>query len=198
MVIYMASLVGFTTPHQQTWYLYYTPYFILLNVILLLIYQKEWNKSNLYFGASAIVLGFVVEVLAVQTASLYGSYNFGKTLGFRVLGVPLIMPIYWFLSALSTACLVNKLPLKNPWVLSTFGALLMVFLTGIIHQVASALDFWSISSSNSLIRLSLVWFLVGFALQYLFIRLKASAKNPMAIYVYGGLLIFFVGVFSFL
>jgi putative membrane protein len=194
----MTSLVGFTTAHQQAWYLYYTPYFILLNAILLLLYQKEWSKSTLYFGASAILLGFSVEVLAVQTASLYGSYSFGETLGFRLAGVPLVLPIYWLVNALSTACLVNKLPLKNSWILSALGALLMVLLTGTIHQVAPKLDFWSISSPNGFIRLSLVWFLLGFALQYLFIRLKVSEKNPMAVYVYGGLLVFFVGVLSFL
>lgn len=198
MIIYMTSLVGFTTAHQQAWYLYYTPYFILLNAVLLLLYQKEWSKPTFYFGASALFLGFAVEVIAVQTASLYGSYSFGETLGFKALGVPLVLPIYWLVNALSTACLVHKLPLKNPWILSAFGALLMVLLTGFIHQVAPKLNFWSISSPNGLLRLSLVWFLFGFALQYLFIRLKVSAKNPMAVYVYGGLLIFFVGVFSFL
>lgn len=198
MIIYMTSLVGFTTEHQQAWYLYYTPYFILLNAVLLLLYQKEWRKSTLYFGVSAIILGFLVEVLAVQTGSLYGSYHFGETFGLPLLAVPLVMPVYWLVNALSTACLVNKLPLKNPWLLSTLGALLMVLLTGIIHQVAPKLDFWSISSPNGFIRLSLVWFFLGFALQYLFIRLKVSSKNPMAVYVYGGLLIFFVGVFSFL
>lgn len=198
MIIYMTSLVGFTTAHQQAWYLYYTPYFILLNAILLLLYQKEWSKSTLYFGASSILLGFVVEVIAVQTASVYGSYNFGETFGFRVVGVPLVLPIYWLVNALSTACLVHKLPLKNPWILSALGALLMVLLTGTIHQVAPKLDFWSISSPNGFLRLSLVWFLFGFALQYLFIHLKVGTKNPMAVYVYGGLLIFFVGLLSFL
>lgn len=194
MIIYMTSLVGFTTAHQQAWYLYYTPYFILLNAVLLLLYQKDWNKSILYFGASALLLGFVAEVLAVQTSSLC----FGETLGFSFLGVPLIMPIYCFVNALSTACLVHKLPLKNPWILSTLGALLMLLLTAFIHQVAPKLDFWSTSSPNDFIGLSFLSFFLGFALQYIFIRLKVSSKNPMAVYVYGGLLIFFIGVFSFL
>lgn len=194
MIIYMTSLVGFTTAHQQAWYLYYTPYFILLNAVLLLLYQKERSKSILYFGASALLLGFVAEVLAVQTNNL----SFGETLGFSFLGVPFIMPIYWFVNALSTACLVHKLPLKNPWVLSALGALLMVLLTGFIHQVAPKLDFWSISSPNGFMLLSLSSLVLGFALQYLFIRLKVPSKNPMAVYVYGGLLIFFIGVFSFL
>ena len=198
MVIYMTSLVGFTTAHQQAWYLYYTPYFILLNAILLLFYQKERSKSTLYFSVSTILLGFTVEVIALQTGSLYGPYTFGETLGVAVLGVPLVMPVYWLVNALSTACLVNKLPLKKPWLLSTLGALLMILLTGVIHLLAPQLGFWSIASANGLIRLSLVGFLTGFALQYLFIRLKLSPKNPMAVYVYGGLLIFFLGVFSFL
>jgi len=198
MIIYMTSLVGFTTPHQQAWYLYYTPYFILLNAILLLLYQKEWNKSSFYFIVSTIFLGFVVEFLALQTPIVYGSYKFGNTFGLSLLGVPLAMPIYWLVSALSTACLASKLPLNNPWMRSMFGASFMVLLTGIIHQVAPILDFWSITSSNSLLRLSFVWFSAGFTLQYLFIRLNVSTKNPMPVYIYGGLLIFFIGVFSFL
>lgn len=198
MIIYMASLVGFTTPHQQAWYLYYTPYFILLNAFLLFVYHKEWNKSMVYFGAATLLLSFSIETLAIQTNNIYGNYSFGKTLGFSLLGVPLVLPIYYLVNSLSTACIVDKFPLKNIWLQSSMGALMMIVLTGFIHQVASPLDFWFIEGEHASFRFLTVSFLVGFVLQYLFLRLKISTKNPMAVYVYGGLLIFFVGVFSFL
>ncbi|WP_052599471.1 hypothetical protein [Aureispira sp. CCB-QB1] len=194
MIVYMASLVGFTTPHQQAWYLYYTPYFILLNALLLFLYQKEWNKSVFFFIASTLILSLGIETLMTQTIP----YSFGKTLGFSLLGIPLVMPIYWLVNAFSTACIIHKSPLKNQWLQIISGALLMTGLTGLIHQVAPKLDFWTIASTNGNSLFFAVVFLWSLVCQYLFARLQVSSKNSMAIYIYGGLLIFFIGVFSFL
>ncbi|BDS10343.1 carotenoid biosynthesis protein [Aureispira anguillae] len=198
MIIYMASLVGFITPHQQAWYLFYTPFFILLNAILLGIYHKNWNKTTLQYILWSATIGFLVELLAVQTGFTYGDYQFGDTLGFSLLGVPLIMAVYWLVLAYSTACLSAKLPVNNSALKIGTGALLMAGLTGLIQQVATPLDFWSLQGNGSFFRLIGIVFLVGLGLQYLFIRLKVNSKNPIALYVYGGLALFFTGLISFL
>ena len=81
MIVYMASLIGFTTPHQQAWYLYYTPYFILLNVVMLFLYQRPKDKAMALFSGGTFLVAITVEAIAVNTHTLYGIYSFGESLG---------------------------------------------------------------------------------------------------------------------
>lgn len=198
MVIYMTSLVGFITPHQQTWYLYYTPYFILLNALLLGLYHKNWNKGIFKFIVATLSIGMFIEIIAVQSTVLYGNYRFGNSLGLQIMEVPLIMPIYWFILSYSTAIIVEKLPLKNQWISINIAAILMTGLSGLIQQVAAPLDFWYLEGTTNLVRYLSLYFGVGLGIQYLFQQLTIDAKNPIAIYVYGGLLVFFLGLLNFL
>jgi len=113
------------------------------------------------------------------------------------MGVPIIMGIYWFTLSYSAACLATKLPIKNFFVQIIIGAALMVGLAGLIQQVAAPLDFWYLNP-DSFIQYCLILFVLGLVLQALFQKLNVDNKNPIAIYVYGGLVIFFTGLVMFL
>lgn len=197
MIVYMASLIGFTTPHQQAWYLYYTPYFLLLNGLILLLYQRDWNQQLGFFLASTMLLGSLVEGLGVHTGWLYGNYSFGETLGWKIAEVPAVLPVYWLVVVGSTAILAAKLLPNNSWGRILLSTALALGLTVLLQQVAAPLDFWFLESGK-LVQYILVQSLAVALLQYLFVAWKVSSKNAIAGYVYGGLLIFWVGVVSFL
>lgn len=198
MLIYMTSLVGFITPHQQAWYLFYTPFFILLNALFLILYHPQKGKDLLQYMGLSMGIGFLVELVALQIGNLYGQYTFGSSLGPTALGVPFIMPIYWFMLAYSSACLAAKVPTQNNWLVQSIGTILMISLTFAIQQVAQSLQFWTLEGNSSIAFVFGFYVLVSFGLQYLFSRLKLDVSNPMALYVYGGLLLFFLGVINFL
>ncbi len=197
MLVYMASLIGFTTPHQQAWYLYYTPYFLLLNLIILLVYQRKWHRYLGFFGGVVLITAALIEGIAVETNALYGPYSFGASLGYQLSGVPLIMPVYWLIIVGSTAILAAKLLPKSAIGRVLIGTGLSLGLTILVQQVASRLDFWYLEPTQ-LWQYALVQGIVIGLLQALFIFWKVSSSNKMAGYIYGGLLIFFVGVVSFL
>jgi putative membrane protein len=196
MIVYMASLIGVTMPHQQAWFLYYTPYFMLLNALLLLFYQKHKTTAWGLFWGSCLLLGTAVELSALHTGALYGSYTFGESLGWKVMKMPVVMPLYWLVVVHSTAVVAARFITKplGRLLLGTFLSLLLMVL---IHLVAPRLDFWTFEA-GALWRAVLVQGLVVALLQYLFVRWRVSSENAVAGYVYGGLLIFFVGVVSFL
>ena len=149
MLLYMTALVGFTTEHQRAWYLFYVPFFLLLNALFLFLYHQKWNKAAVGYVCACLGLGFVVESLAVNTGLIFGEYRFGDSLGITVMGVPLVMAFYWFMLAYSAACLAAKLPPKNRLVRAIIGALLMAILAGIVQQVAAPLDFWHLAENIS-------------------------------------------------
>ena len=195
MLIYMASMIGLTTPHQQSWFLYYTPYIILLNVLLLVLYHRPFQRAFFLFLHLGLLVGAGIEGLAVATQSLYGPYVFGPSLGPTWQGVPWVMPLYWWVLAYSSGVLADRLK-QSPMVLKVgLGAVLMAGLAVLIQQVAAPLDFWKVASSW---RYGLGWLLGGLVLQWAWQRWKVAQSNAVAVYVYGGLLIFFAGIWLFL
>lgn len=197
MIVYMASMIGFTTPHQQAWYLFYTPHFLLLNLLILLVYQRQWDKTLGFFFGSTLVVSSLVEYLAVYSDVLYGNYSFGASLGPQLGSVPIIMPIYWLVIVGSTAILAAKIRPQNSIGRIIMGTTLSLSLMVLIQQVATRLDFWYLESSL-LWQYILVQGLAISLLQYLFVRWRVTKENIIAGYVYGGLFIFFIGIISFL
>lgn len=197
MIVYMASLIGFTTPHQQAWYLYYTPYFLLLNLVMLLLYQRQWNRYAGFFGGIVLITAALVEGIAVYSNTLSGNYSFQTSLGYQIAGVPLIIPIYWLIIIGSTAILAAKVVPKSSVGRVLIGTSLTLILTITIQQVANNLNFWFLAPEQ-LWQYILVQGIVATLLHLLFVHWKVSSNNRIAGYVYGGLLIFFIGVISFL
>lgn len=194
MLIYMASLIGFTTPHQQQWFLYYTPYIVVLNAVLLVLYHRPFKAPFFAFLGISLVLSAGLEWVAVHHTALYGSYAFGASLGPQVQGVPLAMPLYAWVLAYSASALSDRLPVGTA-VKVAIGTLLVAGLAVLVHQVAPLLDFWSAVPT---MRYGLVWGALGLALQLIWQRGNIANENNIASFVYGGLLIFFFGVWLFL
>ena len=56
------------------------------------------------------LLGFVVEVVGVQTGLIFGSYSYGATLGVKLFDTPLLIGLNWIFvsySSYSIACQVS-------------------------------------------------------------------------------------------
>lgn len=195
MLIYMASMIGFTTPHQQGWFLYYTPHMVVLNALLLVLYHRPYRWSFFAFLGLSCLWGTAVEVLALRTGAVYGAYAFGDSLGPLVFGMPWVMPLYWWVLAYSSASLSSQLLSARTAAKVILGTLLMAGLALLIQQVAAPLDFWKAESGWYY---GLTWGCSGLVLQLAWHRWKVADSNRIAGFVYGGLLIFFLGVWLFL
>jgi len=195
MLIYMTSLVGLTNDTQFSWYLGYSNLFIILHTLFLLLYHKTWNKPMLIFSAIAMFLPLIIDC-AVLCTDLLGT-QFAYREHFSTLnccGVPLIMGLYWFNWNYSSAYLSSKLPINNNLLLSLTGALMILIGITLVHLVIPHLGFWE---ETSWVYLAL-WTVIGFMVQYSYHALEVKAENSMALYVYGGMLIFFSGLVMFL
>ena len=197
MLIYMTSLVGLTTPAQQSWYLTYTAFFLWMHAIFLLLYHQNWDKTAVLFCAALIVDSFIVESVLLHTQCLLTDYSFGSILGTSIMDVPITIGLYWFTLIYSTACLAGKLPVKNVLARTGIGTILMLGLLLLIHPIAQQLGFWEHGSENMILYYGL-WTILCFAAHYFFHLKQMDSQNRIAVYVYGGLAIFFSGLLMFL
>lgn len=192
LVIYMTAMIGLITPSQRGWYLSYLPYFMLLNAIFLVAYAEEKNKTLLIFGSLTFLGSFLVEYIGTKLAWS----NYGQSFGWLVDGVPVTMAIFWLVVVYSSCSMAGKLP-ANKGVKTATATVLSVILFAVVHQVAFLLDFWNVNRDNPVYNF-IVPVTISLVFSFLFFTLKLSPKNKMAIYVYGGLFIFFVGMIMFL
>lgn len=192
LVLYMTAMIGLITPSQRAWYLAYLPYFMLLNATFLMAYAAEKDKKLVVFTGLTFLGSFLVEYIGTKL----GWSSYGHSFGWLVDGVPVTIAVFWLVVIYSSCCMAGKLP-ANKGVKTATAAALSVILFAVVHQVAFLLDFWHVNASNPAYNF-IIPVVISVVFAFLFFTLKLKSQNKMAIYVYGGLFVFFVGMIMFL
>jgi uncharacterized membrane protein len=182
-VIYLVGIAGicFTDAEQQAHFLKLTPLNLAVTTGFLLLFHKKWN-SAFYFSAAALLLaGFFVEVAGVHTGMLFGNYNYGSTLGLKLLDVPLIIGLNWFLLVYGIAAVFHKI--QNIFVFAFVSAAVMTLLDVLIEPIAIKLDFWHWQDEIIPLQNFAAWFVVSFFLFYFFRTVNGVTENRFALVV---------------
>jgi bisanhydrobacterioruberin hydratase len=199
MLYYLSYLTGLTSGGQEAWFMKYAASIFYLNSLMLLIYHRKRDFVNILYFCGVATAGFAFELTASHTDMIYGNYSFGKSLGLSVSGVPYAIGLYWLVLTLCSGCFAAKLKINSSNLRAVIAAVLQTGMAILIFQVATKLDFWNISLSNeSMIRFALVNLTFSFILQYLFIKMKVSTQNRIAVYAYLLLIVFFGGLIIFI
>ena len=140
------------------------------------------------------LITFSSEWIGVNFGWLFGSYEYGASLGFKIDGVPIIMGANWLLLGLVCRDVVKKI-ITNHWLIIILSALLMVLIDTLIEPLSNRLDFWI--WKNNIIPFSNYkdWFLIALLNQYLFSFLKF--KKDMFFWSLGYIIILVLFFISF-
>jgi uncharacterized membrane protein len=190
-LIHAAGLIGLLLPQSRELFQKLTPFSLWTSTFLLILFQQDLSKTARYLFFISFFTGFFIEVLGVKTGIIFGNYEYGPTLGIKVLDVPLVIGANWLLMVVSTGFLSSKL--KTGFLLkSLLGALLMVGFDWVMEPVAVKLDFWYWEGGNIPVQNYAGWFLVAFALQILYHKLPFKKYNYLAGWLFPIQLLFFV------
>jgi bisanhydrobacterioruberin hydratase len=183
---------------DKNFFIQSTPVNLLLMFVLLVWTQEERNKQFFLFAATAFVMGFAAEVIGVNTGLLFGDYTYGKVLGLKWAGVPLLIGINWFViiycSGISISMLLMKMIYKvsaqarqPPMALKALsliadGATLAVFFDWMLEPVAVKLGFWQWNGDGTIpVYNYLCWFVISTGLLTIFHFCKFSKQNKFAV-----------------
>lgn len=172
LIFHVVGFIGFIV--NPVYFKSLSPVNLLLSagLIVLMAHQTSWQ-----FYASLLlvaVLGFFIEVVGVKTELIFGSYVYGKALGYKLLSVPLLIGVNWAILLYSTAQLSK---FKNPLLNALFGAFLMVALDYFIEQNASKFDFWYWKEAIIPLQNYIAWFIISFLLNLLVQKQLAQKPN---------------------
>ena len=173
-----------------------TPFNLLLSFGLLFWTQKERNRYFYLFITIVFIIGFIAEVIGVNTGWLFGNYSYGNILGFKWQQVPLMIGVNWIIiiycCGISITTLLLKIiqpvtdslpqpsnTLKALSVITDSATLALIF-DWIMEPVAIKLGFWKWDGEIPMYNY-ICWFVISLLLMLLFHLCRFNKQNKFAV-----------------
>lgn len=166
-LFHICGLLGIIYGNRE-WFIAFTPINLFVSFALLFINQVELERKNLLAGLAIFLIGMISEILGVQYGLIFGDYIYLNNLGFKILGVPIMIGINWIMLTYITGSFSNYIFDGNKKVAIVFGAILMVVLDLLIEPVAPEMGFWAFDSIFAPIQNYIGWFTIGLLVQGIF------------------------------
>ncbi|MCI4671539.1 MAG: carotenoid biosynthesis protein [Bacteroidia bacterium] len=192
VVFHQVGVIGFHLPDTRAMFETLVPFNLLLSVIILLIFHKEWSIPFGVFAFISFWIGYGIEVVGVQTGIVFGAYHYETALGFKIAGVPPIIGLNWFMLVYCSNIISQKLS-NNIFIKATIGALLVLLLDFFIEPMAIAYNFWEWDNEGGIIPTQnyLAWLLISWLLSFGFHTISTKKENAIAPALYVVQLLFF-------
>ena len=189
---YLVGLTGIMVPATRGLFIRFTPFSLLMSIFLLFLFHDRyklrfWLTSLLIFS-----IGFLVEAVGVKTGILFGAYQYGETLGLKLMHTPLLIGVNWLMLIYCTTYIAGKY-VEPLYFRSIVAASLMVVYDFALEPAAIRLDMWSWEGGAVPLQNYLAWFMISFGLSYLAGRLHLVARqNKLAVPLFFIQMLFFI------
>jgi putative membrane protein len=164
---------------------------LLLSAFLIYVdhegsYKKFWRLFGIVF-----LIGYFIELIGITTGYPFGIYEYGLNLGPKLLGVPVVIGVNWFLLTISCG-FVSQHIFENRKIRLLSAALLMVFIDFLIEPVSDELGYWFWADGYVPARNYLGWFVVAYITQVVFQKTVSTHINNIAVKYFFIVLGFFI------
>ena len=185
----ISSLIGISFGYTE-WFISKTPINLMLGFLLVLInlpFDKKYSKAAFLMF---FLFGMTLEVVGVWRGDVFGIYHYGENLGTKLLGVPLIIGIYWAVLTVVTSQ-ISRMFFNKWYVIAIIGASMMVGLDFFMEQMAHPFDYWHFPEGVAPFQNYIVWFLASFVLQLFAIRYFNNGGGRFSSHLFLSQLVFF-------
>lgn len=191
ILFHLVGLYGFLTPELSKLFIDLVPFHLLLMLLLLIFSIKEWSSHILLFAGIIFTAGFLIELIGVNTDAIFGSYTYGKALGIKLWQTPLLIGINWLILVYCTGIFLEQFKIKNRFIFSLLGALILLSLDILIEPVAMRFDYWTWDGSVIPVQNYLAWFLFSGLMLWIFSSMSFNKQNKAAVVLLFSQFIFF-------
>lgn len=179
VIFYSVGVAGMIIPQTRELFKAMVPLNLLLNVLLLLIYH---GRLDLRFAWKALVIysaGFIVEIAGVNTGLIFGSYEYGPTLGPQLFHTPLIIGVNWLMLVYASLVITSRF-FENRYFRVLVAAVLMVIYDFALEPAAIDLDMWDWGGPVPM-QNYIAWLVISFVLIWFADRTgMVNRKNKIA------------------
>lgn len=161
---------------------------IFMSAILVLLAERESRRATLVFLA-IFVLGFVIELIGVQTGLLFGTYSYESSMGPLLFGTPVIIGATWY-ATIAGAASISILIRGNDISRSLLAGALAVLMDLFIERVAINYGLWNWADGQPPLFNYICWFIFGSVFAFIYLR-NTKHFNKTAFYLFVIWLLFF-------
>ncbi len=178
VIIHIVGAVGLNLSISQRLFEQLSVFTLLYSACIILFTHSEKNISYFVFILFVFLSGFIAEIIGVRTGLIFGAYHYTPTLGYSVMGVPLIIAVNWVALTYCTAQLADRF-VRNPFLAILVGAILLVLLDILLEFFAVKHQLWVWENrAYPPFQNFAGWFLVGCITHFIFrISIKKSNNN---------------------
>jgi len=223
LLFHICGAIGILLTPYKSWFVDNTSLNLLIMFGLLFFTQEnkidsanDSTKKNLLsfilFTSIAITVGFLVEVLGVNTGLIFGTYSYGNVMGYKLWGVPLLIGVQWFVIIYCCDVIMNfvnnwtqkKLIKQGQKVTTTQkiksvsliidAALLATLFDYVIEPVAQKLHYWNWKNDEIPYFNYTCWFFISAILLIVLNKFKFNKLNPFAVHLFIIQLLFFIAL----
>lgn len=173
-----------------------SPYSLLLFYALLVGYHLPQVTKMVTFTLIVGVLGIALEAVGVATGLIFGLYNYGDVLGFKVLNVPIIIGLNWCLLIAGSASLSAML-FQTMWHKVLSAAAITTVLDMLIEPVAIKLGYWTWGAGVPPLQNYIAWWAASLAFSWVYLRIFNGKPNFGAAVLFMLQTLFFLSLQTF-
>ena len=190
-VFYAIGLLGLGLPFSRTVFIYLMPLNILISFVVLLISDRSDQKGLLPLAVLIFAFGYIAGVIGANTGFPFGELSFGKSLGPKLFGAPMLLGWKWLMLAYCSTVIVSKIT-ENRYFISFLATILMVVFDMVLEGPAAMLDLWSWARVNVPMQNFLSWFFISWIINGAIQLKKFKLENPVAGSLYAAQFTFFL------
>ena len=190
-LFYSVGIIGIYISEFRNQIVALTPLNLLITAVLLIWGNGVYNSKLIYAVCITILLGYVVEVLGVASGILFGEYQYGQTLGWKLMDVPIIMGVNWLILSFSSLGIIGKIT-SNSFLKVIMASLIMVVLDVLIEPIAIKLDFWTWADVNVPVQNYIMWFFSALIINSIIQRLVKEIHFQTSLFVFSAQICFFI------
>lgn len=191
ILFYGVGILGFFIPLTAPYFKALTPFILLMNLIVVLLYQRNWSLEIVLAMSFIVLAGFGVEWMGIQTGIIFGEYAYGSVLGPKIGNTALIIGVNWLLLVLGSYYLSASFQLSY-WGRIVTGAVLMLMYDWVLEPVAIHLGMWNWKAGTIPVQNYIAWFLLSLCFHYVYGRYAKRSKNKIAGFIFIIQLLFFI------
>jgi putative membrane protein len=191
IIFHVVGLIGLAFPFSRPIFLFLVPFHLWLMALIVISSHRKVNAQFMGFVALLFLSGFIAEWIGVHTSWPFGDYHYGKTLGLKISGIPVVMGVNWLSLIYCTGVLMDYSPLKNRWLKVALGAVVLVLLDMLIEPVAMKLDYWHWANNRVPLNNYICWFAFNSLLLFVFGEFGFKKQSTVGIALLAAQFVFF-------
>lgn len=180
ILFHAVGLAGFMVPALRPLFLQIVPWHLLLMLLVVVLSHKIVSGKFATFLLIIFLAGIIVEWIGVHKQWLFGNYAYGTTLGVKLLDIPLMIGVNWFLLIYAAGVTMQRSRLKSIFPRIIVGALILVLLDLLIEPVAIRFDYWQWADGTPPLKNYICWLLVSALMLFTFEKFDFKKQSIVA------------------